>query len=47
LGERLEADVLLVTDSHAAYPPFARALGISHEGQPLPVALLRLALGAR
>jgi hypothetical protein len=31
LGERLEADVLLVTDSHAAYPPFARALGISHE----------------
>jgi transposase-like protein len=31
LGRRLDADVLLVTDSHAAYPPFARQLGISHE----------------
>jgi transposase-like protein len=31
LGRRLEADVLLVTDSHAAYPAFARELGISHE----------------
>ena len=31
LGPRLERDVLLVTDSHAAYPAFARAAGISHE----------------
>jgi transposase-like protein len=31
LGPRLERDVLLVTDSHAAYPAFARELGISHE----------------
>lgn len=31
LGPRLERDVLLVTDSHAAYPPFAREAGISHE----------------
>ena len=31
LGPRLEPDVLLVTDSHAAYPPFAREAGISHE----------------
>ena len=30
LGPRLERDVLLVTDSHAAYPAFARELGISH-----------------
>jgi transposase-like protein len=30
LGDRLDADVLLVTDSHAAYPAFARELGISH-----------------
>jgi hypothetical protein len=28
---RLEADVLLVTDAHAAYPAFAREAGISHE----------------
>ena len=31
LGPRLERDVLLVTDSHAAYPAFAREAGISHE----------------
>jgi transposase-like protein len=31
LGARLAPDVLLVTDAHAAYPPFARAVGISHE----------------
>ena len=31
LGPRLEQDVLLVTDSHAAYPAFAREIGISHE----------------
>ena len=31
LGPRLERDVLLVTDSHAAYPAFARAAGIAHE----------------
>jgi transposase-like protein len=31
LGPRLERDVLLVTDSHAAYPAFAREHGISHE----------------
>ena len=31
LGPRLAPDVLLVTDAHAAYPPFARAAGISHE----------------
>jgi len=31
LGARLQADVLLVTDSHAAYPAFAREQGISHE----------------
>jgi transposase-like protein len=31
LGPRLSQDVLLVTDAHAAYPPFARAAGISHE----------------
>jgi transposase-like protein len=31
LGPRLERDVLLVTDSHAAYPSFAREAGISHE----------------
>ena len=31
LGPRLDPDVLLVTDAHAAYPPFARAAGISHE----------------
>jgi hypothetical protein len=30
LGPRLERDVLLVTDSHAAYPAFAREAGISH-----------------
>ena len=30
LGPRLARDVLLVTDSHAAYPPFARELGITH-----------------
>jgi transposase-like protein len=31
LKSRLEPDVLLVTDAHAAYPPFAREAGISHE----------------
>ena len=31
LGRRLERDVLLVTESHAAYPAFAREVGISHE----------------
>jgi transposase-like protein len=31
LGPRLEPDVLLVTDSHAAYPAFAREARISHE----------------
>lgn len=31
LGPRLERDALLVTDSHAAYPAFAREAGISHE----------------
>jgi len=31
LGPRLERDVLLVTDSHAAYPAFAREVGIAHE----------------
>jgi len=31
LGPRLERDVLLVTDSHVAYPAFAREAGISHE----------------
>jgi len=31
LGPRLEHDVLLVTDSHGAYPAFAREAGISHE----------------
>jgi transposase-like protein len=31
LRPRLEQDVLLVTDSHAAYPAFARIAGISHE----------------
>jgi transposase-like protein len=31
LGPRLERDVLLVTDSHGAYPAFAREAGISHE----------------
>ena len=30
LGGRVAPDVLLVTDSHAAYPAFARAVGISH-----------------
>lgn len=30
LGDRLQDDVLLVTDNHAAYPAFARELGISH-----------------
>ena len=30
LGGRLARDVLLVTDSHAAYPAFAREIGISH-----------------
>jgi transposase-like protein len=31
LGPRLERDVLLVTDSHAAYPAFAREVGIAHK----------------
>jgi transposase-like protein len=31
LGRRLEPDVLLVTDSHTAYPAFAREAGIAHE----------------
>jgi transposase-like protein len=31
LAPRLARDVLLVTDSHAAYPAFARDAGISHE----------------
>jgi transposase-like protein len=31
LGPRLARDVLLVTDSHAAYPAFAHAAGIAHE----------------
>jgi len=31
LGPRLERDVLLATNSHAAYPAFARAAGIAHE----------------
>jgi transposase-like protein len=31
LAPRLERDVLLVTDSHTAYPAFAREAGISHE----------------
>jgi transposase-like protein len=31
LKERLEPDVLLVTDAHAAYRAFAREAGITHE----------------
>jgi hypothetical protein len=31
LGPRLEPDVLLVTDSHAAYPAFAREARIEHK----------------
>jgi hypothetical protein len=31
LKGRLEPDVLLVTDAHAAYRAFARGAGISHE----------------
>lgn len=31
LAPKLAPDVLLVTDAHAAYPPFARAAGISHQ----------------
>src|SRR5438067_488442 len=30
-GPRLERDAPLVTDSHAAYPAFAREAGIAHE----------------
>ena len=50
LAPRLERDVLLVTDRHAAYPAFAREVGISHEAinasaGESPDAFLRAALG--
>jgi transposase-like protein len=39
LGQRLEPDVLLVTDSHAAYPAFAREAGIAHEAVNLSAGI--------